>query len=254
LSEEDIRGYLGAFGFGEDFVDRAVRGLSGGQRSRLGLLKLVLMRHNLLVLDEPTNHLDLDSIDLVERGLRDFDGTLLLVSHDRQLLSRAVDKLLVLVGGRTRLFHGGYEEYVKSLRGRPLWSEIELHEAERQRAHTDRAPKAIPVRRKTTVTEAPSRTTTPKVSKNELSRLRKELDGLEDRIISLEVDLEEIEAALADAANLGSEQIQAASRQHAEKKKELAAQNARWETLAEEFENKSQLLQQAEGKKSKRKG
>jgi len=82
LSEEDIRSYLGAFGFGEDFVDRPVRVLSGGQRSRLGLLKLVLMRHNLLVLDEPTNHLDLDSIDLVEQGLREFDGTLILVSHD----------------------------------------------------------------------------------------------------------------------------------------------------------------------------
>src|SRR5262249_24561142 len=125
------RACLGAFGFGADFVDRPVKVLSGGQRNRLGLLKLMLMQRNFLVLDEPTNHLDLDAVALLEDALLHFEGTLLLVSHDRALLSRAVSRLVIIAGGHTRIFHGGYEDYVQSLGGAPLWDEIAAYEAER---------------------------------------------------------------------------------------------------------------------------
>ena len=256
LGEEDIRTLLGAFGFGADFVDRAVRVLSGGQRSRLGLLELMLMQHNFLVLDEPTNHLDLESIDLVEAGLRHFEGTLLLVSHDRQLLSRAVNKLLVITGGRTRLFHGGYEEYVQALHGEPLWSEITQLEAERRRAQevamgmpaapapgrpTALAPAGAPA-------AAPPQGDEPRVSKNVLARLRRELEELEDGIVSLEVDVEELEATLSHAAGLRGEEIQIAARAHAEKKKELAVKYALWDRLTEEIGSKSRQLEGPNGK------
>jgi len=242
--EEEIRGFLGAFGFGEDYVDRPVRVLSGGQRSRLGLLKLVLERHNLLVLDEPTNHLDLDSVGFLEEGLRDFEGTLLLVSHDRTLLSRAVNTLLVLNGGMARIFHGGYEEYVDSLGGKALWSEMESLEAQRVLSE-DKLSRSTKAPRRKSDNQLPEPTPeedTPKVSKNSLAKIKKQLGDLEDEIVIAEVDVEEIEEQLAGAAQLGAERIAALSRTHAAKKKELEELYATWESLSQEHETQSQQL------------
>ncbi|UCE02323.1 MAG: ABC-F family ATP-binding cassette domain-containing protein [Candidatus Latescibacterota bacterium] len=255
LREEDVRTLLGAFGFGEDFADRPVRALSGGQRSRLGLLKLVMMRHNFLVLDEPTNHLDLDSVELLEEGLRHFEGTLLLVSHDRLLLSRAVDTLLVLTAGRARLFHGGYEEYIESLHGRPLWSEIAAFESERRRQQERREPQTAtlpPAEDAGRRSDGGSPPRAAPVSKNALARLRKNLDATEDGIVSLEVDLEEIEAALAKSAGLEAHEIASLSRQHAAKKKELEARYESWNTLTEQVETMSHALQEQGRRKRKR--
>jgi ATP-binding cassette subfamily F protein 3 len=246
LSEEQIRACLGAFGFGAEFVDRPVRVLSGGQRSRLGLLELVLQQHNFLVLDEPTNHLDLDSVEQLEAGLREYDGTLLLVSHDRLLLSRAVDKLLILTGGRTRLFHGGYEEYFESLHGRPLWSEIEVFEAERRRKQEKQAPVEHGPRPAGADGDGEGSDATgaaeKSVSKNTVTRMRRELEQLEDRIVGLEVDVEEIEADLAGCAGMQPEEIEQRGRAHAEKKKALAQLYERWNALAAEIEAMTRSL------------
>jgi ATP-binding cassette subfamily F protein 3 len=217
-----------------------VRVLSGGQRNRLGLLKLVLMNHNLLVLDEPTNHLDLDSVAVLEDALRDFEGTLLLVSHDRQLLSRAVQKLIVLAGGHWRMFHGGYEEYVRSLGGAPLWSEIAAVEAARAATRPTLAPaKPKPAGGESAAGpgSAPA-DGTPRASKNTLARLRKQLDELENHIVSLEVDLEELEQALAHAHTLAPAEIEVAARKHSETKKLLEEKYTAWDRLSEEFEAK----------------
>ncbi len=262
FKEEDVRTNLGAFGFGEDFVDRPVRVLSGGQRSRLGLLKLVLMQHNFLVLDEPTNHLDLDSVELLEEGLRDYKGTLLLVSHDRLLLSRAVDELLILTAAGARRFHGGYEDYVQSLDGKPLWSEIEAFESarrERQRQDAPRARRTVSSANRearaapeTANAGADGDGQAPRVSKNTLARLRKELDTLEDTVVSLEVDVEELEETLARAAELPREDIATASRRHAEKKKQLATRYAEWNDLTERIETTTRLLEEQKNSKRKR--
>ena len=244
LSEEQIRGYLGAFGFGADFVDRPVRALSGGQRSRLGLLKLMLTNRNFLVLDEPTNHLDLDSVGVVEEALRDFEGTLLVVSHDRLLLSRAVRTLVVIAGGHARLFQGGYEEYVESLGGAPLWSEIEAYEAERRRKR--QAEEAKTMRRTLAAVQGGADAKSsgvgdgepPRASKNTLAKLRRSLEEVENEIVSLEVDLEEVEQALAHAHTLRPEEIEAAGRRHAETRKRIEASYARWNDLTQELEAK----------------
>jgi ATP-binding cassette subfamily F protein 3 len=255
--EEDVRGFLGAFGFGEDYVDRPVRVLSGGQRSRLGLLKMVLERHNLLVLDEPTNHLDLDSVGFLEEGLRDYDGTLLLVSHDRTLLSRAVDTLLVLNGGMARVFHGGYEDYVESLGGQALWSEMESLEAQRVMSEDtlSRSTKAPRRKRERTSNEQKkSPTVDPepqKVSKNSIARLRKRLAALEDEIVVVEVDIEEIEEQLAKAGQLGSERIRELSRAHAAKKQELDTLYGSWEEMSQEHETLGKRLDEQSRRKKR---
>jgi ATP-binding cassette subfamily F protein 3 len=194
------------------------------------------MHRNFLVLDEPTNHLDLDSVAVLEDALRNFEGTLLMVSHDRQLLSRAVHKLIVIAGGHCRLFHGGYEEYVRSLGGAPLWSEIATFEAERAARVAAQFPGGSAKPAGATATPDASPASAAPASKNTLAKLRKRLEELEDVVVSLEVDLEEAEQALAHAHRLRPEEIEAAGRRHAETKKQLAERYAEWDRLSEELE------------------
>ena len=108
---KNLRSYLGAFGFSGDAVERKVGDLSGGERTRLALGKLMVEPHNLLVLDEPTNHLDLPSCDLLEDALRAYAGTVLLVTHDRALI-RAVCTSLIEVRHGTARFHPDVDEAV----------------------------------------------------------------------------------------------------------------------------------------------
>ena len=262
-SEESVRACLGAFGFGADFIERPVRVLSGGQRNRLGLLKLMLTQRNFLVLDEPTNHLDLDSVAVLEDALRAFDGTLLLVSHDRQLLSRAVNKLLIVAGGHWRLFHGGYEEYVQSLGGAPLWDQIAAFEA-------DRAAKQAQLEAKLKATAAKGggaggghgarakaaggavgdngngdTGTAAAPSKNALAKLRKQIEAVESEIATLEVDVEELELQLAQAHDMRPEDIEQASRRHAAAKSSLREHYATWDALSQDLETKQRALRKA---------
>ena len=108
---KNLRTYLGAFGFSGDAVERKVGDLSGGERTRLALGKLMIEPHNLLVLDEPTNHLDLPSCDLLEDALRAYAGTILLVTHDRALI-RGVCTSLIEVRRGTARFHHDVDEAV----------------------------------------------------------------------------------------------------------------------------------------------
>ncbi len=109
-----IRNLLGAFLFRDDDIEKPISVLSGGERSRLALLKLLLKPSNLLVLDEPTNHLDLTSKDILLEALKRYEGTVIFVSHDRQFLDELADRVLELSCGSTpRLYHGNYAYYLE---------------------------------------------------------------------------------------------------------------------------------------------
>src|SRR5438132_8460804 len=111
-TEQGIRDLLGRFGLVGDQVYQRVGDLSGGERSRAALARLVALGVNVLVLDEPTNHLDLWACDALEQALLAFEGTVLVVSHDRYFLNRVVDQLIVFEGdGRCRIIHGNYDTY-----------------------------------------------------------------------------------------------------------------------------------------------
>jgi ATP-binding cassette subfamily F protein 3 len=111
-SEQAMRDLLGRFGLVGDQVDQPVRSLSGGERSRAALARLVAQGANVLVLDEPTNHLDLWACEALEQGLLDYEGSVIVVSHDRYFLNRVVDVLLVLEAeGTARVIHGNYDTY-----------------------------------------------------------------------------------------------------------------------------------------------
>ncbi|MFI3304648.1 MAG: ABC-F family ATP-binding cassette domain-containing protein [Rikenellaceae bacterium] len=109
-----LRDILGAFMFGRDDIDKQVKMLSGGERSRLAMIKLLLEPVNLLILDEPTNHLDLKTKEVLKMALKDFDGTLIVVSHDRDFLDGLVDKLYEFSGGKVREHLGGVYDFLAS--------------------------------------------------------------------------------------------------------------------------------------------
>jgi len=109
-----IRDLLGAFMFGGEESSRKVKVLSGGERTRLAILKLLLEPVNLLILDEPTNHLDLKTKDVLKQALQDYDGTLIVVSHDRDFLDGLVTKVYEFGGKRVREHLSGIYEFLET--------------------------------------------------------------------------------------------------------------------------------------------
>ncbi len=115
MSEESARSVLGAFQFRGDDVFKLVGNLSGGERARVALLQLFLEGRNFLILDEPTNHLDIPTRETVEQALQQFEGTLLIISHDRYLLDAVAKRIIVLDNGGIEEFHGNYSYYKEKL-------------------------------------------------------------------------------------------------------------------------------------------
>ncbi|HEY3498292.1 MAG TPA: ABC-F family ATP-binding cassette domain-containing protein [Polyangiaceae bacterium] len=108
-----LRTLAGVFGFGGDAVEKACKFLSGGEKARLVMALMLFDPPNFLVLDEPTNHLDIDTKEMLVEALRDFEGTMLFVSHDRHFLHQLSNRVLELDGDRPKLYGGGYTEYVE---------------------------------------------------------------------------------------------------------------------------------------------
>ncbi|QEI06864.1 ATP-binding cassette domain-containing protein [Pigmentiphaga aceris] len=109
--EQDMRNYLGGFGFSGEFVTSLVRPMSGGEKARLALALIVWKKPNLLLLDEPSNHLDVDTREALTEALAEFEGTMLLVSHDRHLLRTTVDSFWIVADGGVQNFDGDLEDY-----------------------------------------------------------------------------------------------------------------------------------------------
>ena len=109
-----INDILGAFMFGGEASDKRVKVLSGGERSRLAMIRLLLEPVNLLILDEPTNHLDMASKDVLKEAIRAFDGTAIIVSHDREFLDGLVSKVYEFGGGKVREHLGGIYDFLRS--------------------------------------------------------------------------------------------------------------------------------------------
>ena len=192
-----IRDILGAFLFSGEDVDKKVRVLSGGERSRLAMARMLLQPFNLLILDEPTNHLDMRSKDILKKALLAFDGTLIVVSHDREFLDGLVDKVFEFRDHKVKEHLGGIYDF---LQRRKLTS---LREIERKEKKTK--PGAVPVasapsekknRTVKTDTRIPGKTSNKELyeeKKVEEKKIRK----LANRVKSLEHEIEQIEEELA---------------------------------------------------------
>ncbi len=213
----ELRSFLAAFGFDEDLFDRPVGRLSGGERGRLALLRLIKEGHNTLLLDEPTNHLDVRSRESLEAALAKFEGTLIVVSHDRRFLDKVVDRLIVFASdGSVSAFLGNYAEYARS--------------------RLEKGPEVPERRVEPKVTAAAgSKSTAKGLSKNEQKRRVQWMEEAEQAIAALEKESEELLERMG-AADLDNEERIAMGRRSTEIEKETAEHLARWEQWGEEIE------------------
>ncbi len=221
------RSFLGAFGFGEDLYDRQVSALSGGERGRLSLLRLIQEGHNTLLLDEPTNHLDIRSRESLEAALREFSGTMVVVSHDRRFLEKLVDRLLVFPpagdeSGQVRVFPGTYADYV--------WKKNQESQVASE-SKRGAAVKTVVV--KTVKPDGPA-TKTP-LSKNEQKRRQEWIDLAEQAIVTLESE-QEVTLAEMGAPDLNNERRLKLGQRCVEIESELATKMANWEKWNLEIE------------------
>ncbi|HEY1503309.1 MAG TPA: ATP-binding cassette domain-containing protein [Stellaceae bacterium] len=210
-----VASYLKDFLFEERQFKAKVNSLSGGERNRLLLAKVLAKTSNLLILDEPTNDLDMETLDLLEELLADYEGTLLLVSHDRDFLDRLVTSIIAVEGeGVVHEYVGGYSDYLRQRREPPA-------------PKTTRPVEARP---------APAPQHNRAASKLSFKDQR-EFDGLPERIAKLEAEKVEIENLLADPARAAdAARLKTGMVRHGELVVELAAAEERWLALAERAE------------------
>ena len=167
--EVEIRNRLGAFLFSGDDVKKSVGMLSGGEKARLLLAKLSMENNNFLILDEPTNHLDIDSKEVLENALIDFDGTLLFVSHDRYFINRVATHVLELSENGSTLYLGDYDYYVEK-------------KAEVEASQTEEAPTSNQTKEASPVNDYQAQ----KESQKEARKLMRQIESLETEIETLE--------------------------------------------------------------------
>ena len=203
--------------FGGEASEKKVKVLSGGERSRLAMIRLLLEPCNLLILDEPTNHLDMQSKDVLKAALKEFNGTVICVSHDRDFLDGLVDKVYEFGGGKVREHLGGIYDFLRSKR-------IDsLQELERKDAKGEET-----IKREST--SAKLDYAAQKAAAAARRKKEKQIADIEAAIAKLEEEQHEIETLLTDIANQTTENFQ----RYEHIKREMEQRLYEWEILSEE--------------------
>ena len=257
MSEESARSVLGAFQFRGDDVFKLIGDLSGGERARIALLQLFLEGRNFLILDEPTNHLDIPTRETVEQALQQFEGTLLIISHDRYLLDAVAKRIVVLDNGGIEEFHGNYSYYKEKMLERSVLAaqRLEVEQMKRNNMSSNTAGKAdnaggtavstdsngeihkgiseaaITEEQDTSYSEA---VTAPKKKTNSFM-LEKELAKVESDIARYEATVKMYTVQLQDPSIQGDiSEYERLSQELANTTSQLEALYERWEHLSEE--------------------
>ena len=216
-----IRDILGAFMFGGEASDKKVKVLSGGERSRLAMIRLLLEPCNLLILDEPTNHLDMQSKDVLKAALQDFNGTLICVSHDRDFLNGLVSKVYEFGGGRVKEHLGGIYDF---LRAKKIESLQELERKNTSATEQNNIPQVD-----TEPTSAKLDYAAQKAAAAALRKKEKQIAETEAAIAALEAQQAEIEQLLAEPQNQTQELFQ----KYESVKHQIEQKLYEWELLSE---------------------
>jgi len=218
LTMQELRTQLGGFGFSADKAQTRVANLSGGERARLMLALATLDKPNLLILDEPTNHLDIDARSQLLTALNDFDGAVVLVSHDRRLIEATADRLWLVANGRVAPFEGDLDDYRRFL----LSNEAPpaAHEPLEQKQTKEDARREAAERRR------------------HLKPLKDRIHAAEHQIADLTAELAKLDSALADPLLFTKDPAKgkAVSKKRADAARKLADAEARWLQVHEEYE------------------
>jgi ATP-binding cassette subfamily F protein 3 len=192
-----IRDILGAFMFGGEASDKKVKVLSGGEKTRLAMIKLLLEPVNLLILDEPTNHLDMKTKDILKQAIKDFNGTVIVVSHDREFLDGLVEKVYEFGGGKVRECLGGIYEFLEKKKMASL-QELELSRQPEPQAKT----KEQPSQAQPETPKAAQRLSYAEQREREkaLKRAQKAVNDAETEIANIESRIADIEKEISDGA------------------------------------------------------
>jgi len=215
--EQDLRSFLGQFNFSGDMVKQSVGSMSGGEKARLVLCMLVWQRPNLLLLDEPTNHLDLATREALSVALNEFEGTVMLVSHDRALLRAVCDEFWLVSRGGIEPFEGDLDDYQKFL----------LDEAKRL--------KAIASSGASVIAASPVKASTPKPVLSSLKNMQKELAQIEAKMQTLEAQRNDLHALMAN--KLPAAELAEKGTVLKQIDQELPALEARWLELTGHLES-----------------
>ena len=227
--EQDLRNYLGTFNFSGDMVKQAVGTMSGGEKARLVLAMIVWQRPNLLLLDEPTNHLDLATREALSMALNEFEGTVMLVSHDRALLRAVCDEFWMVGRGKVEPFDGDLDDYQKYL----------LEESKRLREeakNTARESASVPIAAPTPVAAADSKQDAQKRQQLAAQNrpLKRELEQNEQRMASLEAEKTLLENQLSSP--LPAAQMAETGRRLKALAEEVTQLEERWLVLTAQLE------------------
>jgi ATP-binding cassette, subfamily F, member 3 len=227
-TELELRTLLGCFLFSGDDVEKKVRVLSGGEKARVALAKVIAGKANFLLLDEPTNHLDIHSVELLSEALNKYEGSYILVSHDRYFISKTANKIWEIVDHEIKEFKGGYEEYVQ-------WKErMEKSNANNQQLIEKQKKEETKQAEKH---EIKTNNTKPKPqNSNELQKLQKQFSKLESHLNELNQQKANAEAELAKPENYSDKnKFLELEERYKSVKQKLNISNKEYETLFEKI-------------------
>lgn len=220
-----IRDILGAFMFGGEASDKRVKVLSGGERSRLAMIRLLLEPVNLLILDEPTNHLDMQSKDVLKEAIKAFDGTAIIVSHDREFLDGLVTKVYEFGGGKVREHLGGIYDFIRNASGNEAAT---IEEVVRSKVEVAKSKEADGIKEDTNETYAERKERMKKITKAE-----KAVKECESKIAAMEKRIAELNDLLMNPANASDMTLVS---EYTSTQRALDAENERWMEHSEELE------------------
>ena len=228
-----INDLLGAFMFGGETSEKKVKVLSGGERSRLAMIRLLLQPVNLLILDEPTNHLDMPSKDVLKEAIQAFDGTVILVSHDRDFLDGLVSKVYEFGGGQVKEHLGGIYDFIRS-HAQAMGDDADNHSID-SLLHTNTQSSATQPLQTTSKTEksGAEEYLQRKEQQKKVRKLKRSIEESEAKIASMEKRITELNTILSQPENASNMELVT---EYTSVQRALDAENERWMELNEKME------------------
>ena len=230
-----VNDLLGAFMFGGETSEKFVKVLSGGERSRLAMIKLLLEPVNLLILDEPTNHLDMQSKDVLKEAIKAFDGTAIIVSHDREFLDGLVDKVYEFGGGKVREHLGGIYDYLRAHNAETIQAALSKEESP-VGSSSSKTQQADPAPADSGALSKKQSYAEHKEQQKKIRKAEKAVKDCEQRIATLEKRKKEIDDLLMKPENATNMELVT---EYSALMQKLDEENDSWLILSEELEEVS---------------